>query len=431
MDEVTLKDVASRSGCSVSTVSRVLAGTRPVGEEIAARVRTAARELGYVPNQVARSLRSRSTGTVGLVLPQITNPFYPSLVRELTHVLHGYGRAALLADSDDDPGVEAGRIADLLGRRVDALLVVPVDARLSRTAVADAAERVPLVLLDRGCGPGVADLVAVDNAAGIALILDHLAATGRRRPCFIGASGTDSAAAERRAAFDAGAGVLFPGGERAPAELGDFSVAWGRAAVDRLWPHRPDAVVCANDLIAIGALQRLGELGADVPGEVAVTGFDDMPMAALTAPGLTTVRQPVHELASEAAALLAKGLDGGGPTTGRATAAPGGRAVRTVRLAPELAVRASSVPAATAALSSQPTAGDPSAPGRRPPSSGDPFASGGVSSSGDRSPSADPSSSGDPSAPGRPSSGDASAPGRRPAGPAPRPRPHDRSAPTA
>ncbi|MCA1221254.1 LacI family DNA-binding transcriptional regulator [Streptomyces sp. 8L] len=422
MDEVTLKDVASRSGCSVSTVSRVLAGTRPVGEEIAARVRAAARELGYVPNQVARSLRSRSTGTVGLVLPQITNPFYPSLVRELTHVLHGYGRAALLADSDDDPGVEAGRIADLLGRRVDALLVVPVDARLSRTAVADAAERVPLVLLDRGCGPGVADLVAVDNAAGIALILDHLAATGRRRPCFIGASGTDSAAAERRAAFDAGAGALFPGGGRAPAELGDFSVAWGRAAVDRLWPYRPDAVVCANDLIAIGALQRLGELGADVPGEVAVTGFDDMPMAALTAPGLTTVRQPVHELAAEAAALLAKGLDGGGPAIGRATAgAPGGRAVRTVRLAPELAVRASSVPAAAAAVSPspQPAAGDASAPDH-PPSSGDPFTPGHPPSSGERPSSADLSSS-----------GRSVAPDRRPAGSAPGPRPHDRSAPTA
>ncbi|WP_078901237.1 LacI family DNA-binding transcriptional regulator [Actinacidiphila yeochonensis] len=313
MSEVTLRDVASLSGCSVSTVSRVLAGTRPVGEEIAVRVRAAAETLGYVPNQVARSLRSRSTGTVGLVLPQITNPFYPSLVRELTHVLHWYGRAALLADSDDDPEVEAGRIADLLGRRVDALLVVPVDERLSRPAVAEAAGRVPLVLLDRGCGPGVADLVAVDNAAGIVQILDHLAATGRRRPCFVGAAGTDSAAAERRAAFDAGAAAFLPEGERALVELGDFSVAWGRAAVDRLWPSRPDAVVCANDLIAIGALQRLRELGVDVPGDVAVTGFDDVPMASLTAPALTTVRQPVHELASEAAALLERGIDSGGP----------------------------------------------------------------------------------------------------------------------
>ncbi|MGW2281322.1 LacI family DNA-binding transcriptional regulator [Streptomyces sp. NPDC001770] len=346
MGEVTLKDVAALSGCSVATVSRVMAGTRPVGEEIAARVRAAAETLGYVPNQVARSLRSRSTGTVGLVLPQITNPFYPSLVRELTYALHGYGRAALLADCDDDPGVEAGRIADLLGRRVDAMLVVPVDEHLSRTAVADAAAKVPLVLLDRGCGPGVADLVAVDNTAGIALVLDHLAATGRRRPCFIGAAGTDSAAAERRAAFGASAGTLFPGGERAPVELGDFSVAWGRTAVDRLWPYRPDAVVCANDLIAIGALQRLRELGADVPGDVAVTGFDDVPMASLTAPALTTVRQPVHELAAEAVALLAGRLDAGRVDGPAAARTPGVRKVRTVRLAPELAVRGSSVPAA-------------------------------------------------------------------------------------
>jgi LacI family transcriptional regulator len=364
--EVTLRDVASLSGCSVSTVSRVLAGTRPVGGDIAARVRAAAASLGYVPNQVARSLRRRSTGTVGLVLPQITNPFYPSLVRELTHALHGHGRAPLLADSDDDPAVEADRIADLLGRRVDALLVVPVDERLSRAAVAEAAQRVPLVLLDRGCGPGVADLVAVDNAAGIAQILDHLAATGRRRPCFVGAAGTDSAAAERRAAFDAGAAALLPPGQTAPVELGDFSVAWGRAAVDRLWPSRPDAVVCANDLIAIGALQRLGELGADVPGEVAVTGFDDVPMASLTAPALTTVRQPVRELAGEAVDVLARALDG--DVAGADGPGPdGGRRVRTVRLAPALAVRASSVPVTSGSGGPAPRLTDAVPPPAAPP----------------------------------------------------------------
>ncbi len=332
MAEVTLKDVALASGCSIATVSRVLAGTRPVGAETARIVREAAERLGYRPNHVARALRSRSTGTVGLVLPQITNPFFPTLVRELEHALHAEGRAVLLADCDDDPATEAARIAALLSRRVDALLLIPVDERRSREAVAAAAAQVPLVLLDRGCGPGVADSVAVDNAAGMALVLEHLAATGRRRPCFIGAAGTASTAVERRAAYEAGAAALDP---QAPGRsaLGDFSVEWGRAAVDLLWPSRPDAVVCANDLIAAGALQRLRQLGADVPGEVAVTGFDDIPLAGLADPALTTVRQPVGELAAEAARLLARGPAGGDP---------GPR--RTVRLAPRLVVRASSVP---------------------------------------------------------------------------------------
>ncbi|MFD8324518.1 LacI family DNA-binding transcriptional regulator [Streptomyces lydicus] len=330
MAEVTLKDVALASGCSIATVSRVLAGTRPVGAETARTVRAAAEALGYRPNHVARALRSRSTGTVGLVLPQITNPFFPSLVRELEHALHAADRAVLLADCDDDPVTEAARINALLARRVDALLLIPVDERRSREAVATAAARVPLVLLDRGCGPGVADSVAVDNVAGMALVLDHLAATGRRRPCFIGAAGTASAAAERRAAYEAGAAALDPGAPGRVA-LGDFSVEWGRAAVDRLWPSRPDAVVCANDLIAAGALQRLRQLGADVPGEVAVTGFDDIPLAGLADPALTTVRQPLAELAAEAARLLARNPAAGPPAARRA-----------VRLAPELVVRASS-----------------------------------------------------------------------------------------
>ncbi|GAB3181437.1 LacI family DNA-binding transcriptional regulator [Streptomyces incanus] len=337
MTEVTLKEVARASGCSVATVSRVLAGTRPVGPEIAHRVREAAESLGYRPNQVARALRSRSTGTIGLVLPQITNPFFPSLVREVEHALHAEGRAVLLADCDDDPAIEAARITALLDRQVDALLVIPVDERHSRDAVATAVAQVPLVLLDRGCGPGIADSVATDNAVGMALVLDHLAATGRRRPCFVGAAGTDSAAVERLAAYEAGAGTLDP---EAPGrvELGDFSLEWGRAAVDRILPSRPDAVVCANDLIAVGALQRLRQLGVDVPGEIAVTGFDDIPMADLADPALTTVRQPVRELAAEAAHLLGHRL---------AEQKDGPR--RSIRLAPELVVRASSAPRAASA----------------------------------------------------------------------------------
>ncbi|GGU49399.1 LacI family transcriptional regulator [Streptomyces albospinus] len=334
MADVTLRDVARASGCSVATVSRVLAGTRPVGAETARTVREAAERLGYRPNHVARALRSRSTGIVGLVVPQIANPFFPSLVRELERALHAGGRAVLLADCDDDPETEAARIGELLGRRVDALLLIPADERRSREVVVDAAAQVPLVLLDRGCGPGVADSVAVDNAAGMALVLDHLAATGRRRPCFLGAAGTASAAVERRTAYEAGAAALDP---TAPERtvLGDFSVEWGRAAVDRIWPSRPDAVVCANDLIAVGALQRLRQLGADVPGDVAVTGFDDIPLAGLADPALTTVCQPVAELAAEAARLLVRGPAG--------AAVPGPRRpVRAVRLAPELIVRASS-----------------------------------------------------------------------------------------
>lgn len=329
MTGVTLKDVARASGYSVATVSRVMGGTRPVGAETARHVRSIAERLGYRANHVARALRSRSTGTIGLVLPQITNPFFPALVRELEHAVHAGGRALLLADCDDDPVTEAARITALLDRRVDALLVIPVDEKRSREVVVAAAACVPLVLVDRGCGPGAADSVAVDNAAGMALILDHLARTGRRRLCFLGVAGSDSAAIERRLAYETGSTALDPQGAQR-VELGDFSVEWGRAAAERIWPQRPDAVVCANDLIAVGALQRLRQLGANVPSEVAVTGFDDVTIAALAEPALTTVRQPVAELAAEAARLLDQQLAGGRAATRHS-----------IRLAPELVVRAS------------------------------------------------------------------------------------------
>ena len=174
----TLREVAEAVGCSVATVSRVLAGDRPVGPDLARRVQQAARELGYTPNQVARALRSRSTATVGLVLPQITNPFFPSLMREVEHALHEQGRALLLADSADDPALEAERVELLIARQVDGLIVAPVDQERSMATLAKAASRVPVVLLDRSVDEVQADAVTVDNAAGVRLLLEHLKAPG-------------------------------------------------------------------------------------------------------------------------------------------------------------------------------------------------------------------------------------------------------------
>ncbi len=302
----TLREVAEAVGCSVATVSRVLAGDRPVGPDLARRVQEAARDLGYLPNQVARALRSRSTATVGLVLPQITNPFFPALMREVERALHEQGRALLLADSADDPALEAERVELLIARQVDGLIVAPVDQERSMTTLAKAASRVPVVLLDRSVDEVQADAVTVDNAAGVRLLLEHLKGLGHSRFWFLGAAGDASAAVERRAAFQDWA-VRHAGFWRV--ELGDFSVAFGQHAAGRAVTapaaQRPDAIVCANDLIAAGALQRLRELGVSVPGELAVTGFDDIDLASLTSPRLTTVRQPNRELAAEAARMLA------------------------------------------------------------------------------------------------------------------------------
>jgi LacI family transcriptional regulator len=172
----------------------------------------------------------------------------------------------------------------------------------------------------------------VDNAAGVRLLLEHLKALGHSRFWFLGAAGDASAAVERRAAFQDWA-VRHAAFWRV--ELGDFSVAFGQHAAGRAVTapaaQRPDAIVCANDLIAAGALQRLRELGVSVPGELAVTGFDDIDLASLTSPCLTTVRQPNRELAAEAARMLAVRIQ-----------QPEASA-RAVRLTPTLVTRGSTV----------------------------------------------------------------------------------------
>ncbi|WP_034264443.1 LacI family DNA-binding transcriptional regulator [Actinospica robiniae] len=328
----TLREVAEAVGCSVATVSRVLAGDRPVGPDLARRVQEAARELGYMPNQVARALRSRSTRTVGLVLPQITNPFFPELMRAVEHALHDQGRALLLADSADDPVLEAERVELLIARQVDGLIVAPVDQERSVPTLAKAAARVPVVLLDRSVDAVQADAVTVDNAAGIRLLLDHLRSQGRRRLWFLGPAGEVSAGLERRAAFQEWAARYA---DLWRVELGDFSIDFGEHAAGKAVTApatlRPDALVCANDLIAAGALRRLRELGVEVPGQVAVTGFDDIALASLTSPALTTVRQPNRELAAEAARMLLARIQ-----QPQASA-------RAVRLTPALVTRGSTV----------------------------------------------------------------------------------------
>ncbi len=327
----TLREVAEAVGCSVATVSRVLAGDRPVGPELARRVQEAARELGYLPNQVARALRSRSTATVGLVIPQITNPFFPALMREVEHALHDQGRALLLADSADAPELEAERVELLIARQVDGLIVAPVDQERSVPTLVKAADRVPVVLLDRSVEVR-ADTVTVDNTAGMGLLLEHLRDLGHSRFWFLGAAGDSSSAVERRAAFQEWA-VRHAAFWRV--ELGDFSIEFGRysagRAVTAAAAQRPDALVCANDLIAAGAVQRLRELGVSVPTELAVSGFDDVDLASLTTPRLTTVRQPYRELAAEAARMLTARIQ------------QPDAAARTVRLAPTLVARGSTV----------------------------------------------------------------------------------------
>jgi len=306
---VKMRDVADAAGVSVATVSRVLSGSRRVDAALTERVLTAQAELDYRTNLLASSLRRQRTDTVGMVVPQVANPYFSALMQAVGRRLQAVGKTVLLLDAENDPRVEAEGLYRLLDRSIDGLLAIPVDERASSPALTEAARRVRLVQLDRAAKDVDADLVAVDHHAGIGAVVAHLVDLGRDDLAFISAEPRDSTARERATAFDAAIGAH---GLRHHSTLfGEYTVDWGREAALRLFENGPlpGAIVCGNDLIALGVLAVSREAGVAVPERVALTGYDDIGFATLTSPALTTVRQPLEALAEAAVARLLRSPD--------------------------------------------------------------------------------------------------------------------------
>jgi len=306
MNAVTLSDVARRAGVSAATVSRVMTSSRPVGRDVEARVRRAADELGYSGNGIARALRTRRTDTVGMVVPSILNPFFTTLVDSLENALQAEGKQLLLCDSRQDAAVEAGHLRSLIERHVDGIVVSPVHDTESAVAVAASARSVPLVQLDRRVDVPGTDWVGLDDAEAMKLVMTHLAAAGARSAAFVTSELTNSSTTLRLRGFRQWSRRL---GIREVADgvvLGDYSVDSGDAAARRLLASddRPDAIVCADDLIAMGVLRAARETGVSVPDDLQVTGFDDIVFASYVTPALTTLAQPTDRMASEALRLL-------------------------------------------------------------------------------------------------------------------------------
>lgn len=338
MHRVTIAEVAARAGVSTATVSRALSGRGPVSVEVDRRVRRAATELGYEVNPIARALRNSRTDTVGMLVPSIGNPFFTSLVESVEHVLERQGKQLFLCDARSDPAVEAKRLASLAARNVDGIIISPTHGLDSAAAVADAARRLPLVQLDRFVAGTNTDWVGVDDTAAMRLVLDHLHAGGARTAAFIGSQQTNSSSEQRLSGFHRRAAELGIAVDPAAVLLGEFSAEWGELAVSRLVAAGPlpDAIVCADDLIALGVTRACRSYAVDVPGRVQVTGFDNIDFARLSEPALTTVDQPRDRIAEEAVRLLAA-----------AASQPGERrSTAHIALVPTLVVRASTTAAA-------------------------------------------------------------------------------------
>ena len=302
----TMNDVARVAEVSIATVSHVINGTRYVSPERVERVHAAMRELDYTPDGTARSLRLGRTETLGLVVPDNGNPFFAELARGIEEAAFAAGYTTFLANSDERPERESQYIRTLLSKRVDGLIVVPSRADDGTLAELLGKADVPVVLVDREAAVGTADLVVHDNRRGGYDVARYLLDLGHTRLACVAGPPDLTPAVERLAGFrDAlrDAGVAL--GDDAVAH-GDFHFPGGREAAARLLERGASftALFAANDLMAAGAIRELGDRGIAVPRDISVVGFDDAPLAEMIVPTLTTVRQPLEEMAEAAVSLL-------------------------------------------------------------------------------------------------------------------------------
>ncbi|MBO0834198.1 MAG: LacI family DNA-binding transcriptional regulator [Actinobacteria bacterium] len=330
---ITLKDVARKAGVHPATASRALnVETRLlVSDGTASRVMAAAAELGYRPNTVARSLRTRRSHTIGVLIPDLTNPLFPPIVRGLADRLESHGYVALIGNTDGDDARGRRVFEQMRARHVDGYVLAT--ARLHDPLLDDAAASgAQVVLMNRIAADDSFPSVTVDNEAGVRLAVGHLIELGHRSiACIAGPQDVSTGLARYRGFLSAmaGAGLTVPAGIIAVARA--FTIDEGyRCARQILAAHDSvTAIAAGNDMLAVGCYRALDDAGLSCPADMSVVGFNDMPFIDMLRPPLTTVRFSHDEVGAQAADLLIERLNG---STGPA---------KIVYVVPELTIRGS------------------------------------------------------------------------------------------
>lgn len=299
------KDIARQAGVSTATVSRVLNSKGGVSPDLEARVLGAVRELGYEPNVLARSLRLKRTHTIGVLVSDITNPFFAEVVRGLEDVAHRNGYSLILCNAEEDPDKERHYLRLLRSKRVDGI-AYSWSGSGPEEALRTSELGIPLVCLDRRQDGVAADAVLVQNREGAREAVLHLASHGYRRVAVITGPLSITTGAERLEGYRQAVQEAGLATDETLIRMADFSLEGGRRATVELLhlSDPPDALFVGNNVMTIGSLQVLREAGLAIPGQMALIGFDDMPWAALIEPPLTVVAQPAYRLGTTAAGLL-------------------------------------------------------------------------------------------------------------------------------
>ncbi|EIT68305.1 MAG: LacI family DNA-binding transcriptional regulator [Hydrocarboniphaga sp.] len=296
---VGIKDVAKAAGVSPATVSRAL-GKGPVSEELRAQVEAAVRATGYRPNLAARRLRSQDSGTIGLVVADIRNPFFTAVSRAVEDSAYRAGMRVILCNTGEDPEREALYLRHMQSERITGLIFAPTRSTLDQ--LSKKALDFPVVFIDR-CGPGgLHDAVVLDNREAMGELVAHLVERGYRRIGGLFGNSSSTGAQRRDGYLEAMARfglkpefrLVAPSAEAAQAE----AQAW--LAAD----ERPEALVVSNSLLLIGVLRAARARGLAIPGDLALAGFDNESWTELVEPGITVIEQPVEEIGRAAMNLL-------------------------------------------------------------------------------------------------------------------------------
>ncbi|MGB9183283.1 MAG: LacI family DNA-binding transcriptional regulator [Solirubrobacteraceae bacterium] len=330
MSTPTITDVARSAGVSTATVSRVLNNHPRVDPSLAAAVRRAAKQLGYRPSRVARSLRTRRSQVWALLVSDIRNPFFTEMVRGVEDVAYAAGYSLILCNAEEDPVKEASYLELAVAESVGGVILTPTTTATDLTALSEFG--IPAVLADRTIRSQGADSVVIDNAGGAQRAVEHLIGGGYQRIACITGPLDKTTGSARYAGYRAALSTAGRALDESLVRIANFRETGGRLAMQELLAVKPapDAVFVANNLMTIGALHAIADAGLSIPDQIAVVGFDEMSWATLLRPALTTVAQPTYDLGVETGRLLRSRIEGYAG------------AARTVTLTPSLRVRESS-----------------------------------------------------------------------------------------
>lgn len=303
----TIKEVADRAGVSAATVSRVLNDSVSVREAKRAQVVAVINELGYRPSRVASNLRRQQVQMIGVVVSDIENPHFSQMVRAIEDSAYLKGYRVLLCNTDEDPVKQREYLGVLIAERVAGAIISPTEAGAREISeLIDIGASV--VAFDRPVDDKRADAVLAANVAGARLGTEHLLAGGHRKIGFLGGPRGVRTAAERLLGYEQ---AMSHAGIRPRSAVGDFRVEGGRRGAEDLLAKGATALLVANNLMAVGALQAIRPTHLRVPADIAMVSFDDPAWAELTDPSLTTLAQPVRLMAAAAVELLMQRLGQG------------------------------------------------------------------------------------------------------------------------